>query len=660
MKINKIKNFTIALLISLIIAVVCLSNLFFYSFGIINYLAKSLWIPLCLLIGLCVGYLLVFLGKKIKKSFPKLKFIYLFLLVGFSSAVIFFIKDIYYIPLRSNSFSEQVINIQIPSSSEMDELLINEIRVDQRSIKWQEYCEITGPYRWVRNQALTLEKKGNQYGELECRFYPKENINIVFQTGSLPDYFVIKENNSPVTYKVVTQANGDFINVNVSSVIIELVPDVLLFFNIFIGISLLVMIWISFLPESKKAENDKKVLWMVAGYLICYGFFFLSTIYFNEQHTMLFPQDVSTGSLIGGDFYWIIDKVQSVILNKQSLAGSYYSPGSFYLFIPFAFMDYLLAYQLYTILKFLLFIISTFLLPVFFISRKDFFLPLFFLLTGLMSFGWKYELERGQGYSLVFGLLFISIWLFHKYFSKKPIRYLAYFLFTISIQMKLTPAIFFIFFIKHWKDIKGNIIRIFGLGLVNLILFFSTGFENGQNFIKSILWIGSASRPTSGMENHSIKSFILWIQSTMYDDITYISNIFLVITIVCLLILVFRYYLVFFRRHEDYFDPLILIGFSLAALLIPNENNDYTLAIIPIILSLGLSMEYLFGNNRIDNFDLFIITLLYSTTIFSNVLKPNLLIIQNNCSVIMLLLIFITITAWKKEMLSFFTRQFNP
>ena len=101
---------------------------------------------------------------------------------------------------------------------------------------------------------------------------------------------------------------------------------------------------------------------------------------------------------------------------------------------------------------------------------------------------------------------------------------------------------------------------------------------------------------------------------------------------------------------ENYIDPFLLIGLTLCALLLPNENNDYALPILSIILSVGLSLDLSSPKRILNGLDLFVITLLYLTTTYAGMLKPEGVIFQNNCIPLVTLLVYITLTAYKNTL----------
>lgn len=633
---------------SLVLSALWICDFYFYHLWILDNTPKFLWIPFSILAGCGLGFLFDYLVRRVWRVFPRINWLYYFLLVSGLSLIIFQCKDFYYQPLKANSFSETSISINARQSNQ-EEIIIKDIRVDQHVIPWQENCQLSGSYRWVREGALALENKTGTPGEINCRFYPGRSVDVLFDPQSLMADLSVMVNGSTAFIPVTPVEKGDWAGIGLLAPARKIIPNLLLFANIFFLLHLLLLTWIAFQTGHPRQAGKYPLVGMVIAFLICYGLFFMQTVFFNPQHGMAFPKTISTVTPIGADFFWIIDHVQKVVFNHQALEGSYYSPGSFYFFIPFALLDHDAAYLWYSLFKWVVFIFTVLIFPVLWLTKQEKTLPFFFLFTGLLSYGWEFELERGQGYTPAFALVILSVWLFQNHYEKWPLRGLSYLLYTIAIQMKLTPVIFIFFFIRDWRDIKSNIRRFILLGCVNLLLVFSTGFSNGLAFINSILWIGGTSSPVTGVQNHSINNFVLYVQSGILENILYFHPIYIALAVCCLLLGLYKLLLGYRSDNHTQFDPLVLIIFCLAVLLIPNENNDYTLAVIPLALAVGLSLETASPNPRLKAVDLWMIGLLYSMTLFSDVYKPDWPIIQNNCPAVFGLLVYMTIMAWKKE-----------
>jgi hypothetical protein len=659
---KKKQNIFIFIAFSLLGAALTGIDLYFYRPGILDSLPKFLWVPFSLGCGLLLGLLSKTLWQKITGRVAHIRWVYIILFIFCTALLVFSLKELYYFPLTPNAFSQTKVTIKAAETDSKNDVIIDMIRVDQREPKrWNAFCQITGPYHYASDGVLVLENTPAGQGVAECAFYPLKSLHIIFHPNTYQQNIRIGLDGKEITEPAVSTANGDIVNIDISMGVKEIVANILIFLNVFFVVFLLVMLWVAFQAGGFVFSRDKDFIWVLSAYLLGYVFFFIFPIYFNDQHVMDFPQSFTAFPPVGMDFHWIYTTVQSVILHGQPLLGTFYSPGSFYAFVPFALIDYFLAYKIYTLIKLAFFISAIFFASFLGISKKEYALPLSFLLTGLTSYGMAFELERGQGYSLVFSLLVISIVLFHRYYEKRPVRYLAYFLFIIAVQMKLTPAFFVVFFIRNWRDFGANIKRIAVLGLINFLLVFSTGINNGLNFIHSIVGISSGPSLFSNVENHSISSFLIWTQSFLLNpDLAFLANSLVGITCLCLIFLFAHFVLDKIRGTYQPIDPFLFMGLSLAALLLPNENHDYTLVILPIVLCFGFCVELSYANCRLNGMDLFILSFLYSITLFSHVVKLDLAFIQNNCLTLLTLLVYLTVTAWKQDLAAFLFKGSYP
>ena len=133
-------------------------------------------------------------------------------------------------------------------------------------------------------------------------------------------------------------------------------------------------------------------------------------------------------------------------------------------------------------------------------------------ITGLTSYGFQFELERGQFNVIAMALCFSAIFLFHR---KPKLSWLAYILFTIAIQLKLYPAIYILFFVRDWKDILANLRRFLCLGIVNIALLFILGWGVFLDFLNSLR--GTAIDQMIWVGNLSIRSFTQsWLPKTIF------------------------------------------------------------------------------------------------------------------------------------------------
>ncbi|MBK8823582.1 MAG: DUF2029 domain-containing protein [Anaerolineales bacterium] len=143
------------------------------------------------------------------------------------------------------------------------------------------------------------------------------------------------------------------------------------------------------------------------------------------------------------------------------------------LFLPFSSVG---SYRVISFLTLTAFTLVGFFIPVQFNQQKKMtILPVFFFITGLFSYGFQFELERGQFNLISVSLALTSIWIFHKY---PKIRWLSYLFFTMAVQLKMYPLIFILGLIDNWQDWKGIIKRFALLFIVNFAALFILGYKN--------------------------------------------------------------------------------------------------------------------------------------------------------------------------------------
>jgi hypothetical protein len=160
----------------------------------------------------------------------------------------------------------------------------------------------------------------------------------------------------------------------------------------------------------------------------------------------------------------------------------------------------------------------------------------------------------------------------------------------VAVHIKLYPAIFVLLFVRDWRDWKGNLQRLAGLGALNLALLFVLGFEVFRDFLSAIprlmgaLWV----RPY----NHSVKSFVYgladpasgWGES-LGSFLPWIEAALMAFFFLCLLSILVRAY----RRNAAGIDYDLMLACTIGALIIPSVSIDYKLPLIAAPLALSLS-----------------------------------------------------------------------
>jgi predicted branched-subunit amino acid permease len=239
-------------------------------------------------------------------------------------------------------------------------------------------------------------------------------------------------------------------------------------------------------------------------------------------------------------------------------------------------------------------------------------------------------------------ICFLAVWIYH-YHNKH--RYLAYILFTISVQLKVFPFIFIVLLIGNWQDRRKNIKRLLMLAVVNLALLFVLGPYVFVDFMKAI--IAQTVNPDIGPGNHSTRSFVTllsykhgWVW--MYQYLGWAQFALLAVIADCIFLIMLHTS----RQKQGNINPLLLLACTIGALLIPSVSIDYKLSI------LAAPVAVLFANNNfweslesrspriIFGVPLLIFSAAYSSTLFSFTNKP--LLLENSFPVLIAMLLAIT------------------
>jgi len=389
--------------------------------------------------------------------------------------------------------------------------------------------------------------------------------------------------------------------------------------------------------------------WFLIGFLIIYILLFLMPVFLNESNSMVyFNRFLPNKNPIGYDMNYTLEYVKSWVTTKQSpYPGSHYPPLTYVLLSPLTLVGYPLSYEISILLTFFSYTILTLLIPILFIPKGDFSLVMLLSISGLFSYGFQFELERGQYYSIAFLLCMMAIYLFHRHYE---FRYLAYVLFSFSVQLKIMPIFFLPMFIKDWKDWAGNLKRMVGLGLLNIGLLFVLGYNNLVNFIGALL--SRVETPTFVWNgNHSLGNFLFNFVRDGYglfskkallllqQNEKLFEWILLLIIVLCISSIIFND----FKNNKTGFNPNLLLICTLCALMIP-VSVDYTLPILVAPTAIFLrSVVRLKGSikNKIASIMLVLtISVSYASLLYPFKYKPYFL--SNSFPVLFLILIAVT------------------
>ncbi len=349
---------------------------------------------------------------------------------------------------------------------------------------------------------------------------------------------------------------------------------------------------------------------------------------------MQFPEYVPAKGFIGEDLEQMLSYSESWFFTKQTpyIGKNLYPPFASVLFTPLLGLEFSTAYKIVTLVNVLFYVLITLVLPLRIgKTRQVSALLMLIFITGLFSYGFQFELERGQFNVIAMAACFFAIWIFHNH---NKYRYIAYILFTISVQLKLFPAIFIVMFITDWHDWKNNIKRFVKLGVVNFALLFILGPSVFVDFLRAIK--AQSVNPSIWNGNHSIRSFVTSISNTasqhgwtwVNEYSGWVQVAFMAIVAVCILLIMVQAY----RQKQNGVNSHLLLACTIGALLIPPVSHDYKLSIlaapVAILFSEMTSFSEISMRSRQWFFTMwlvFIMAAAYSTTLFSYTNKPFLL-----------------------------------
>jgi hypothetical protein len=224
-------------------------------------------------------------------------------------------------------------------------------------------------------------------------------------------------------------------------------------------------------------------------------------------------------------------------------------------------------------------------------DKKNLPLVLLFFITGLTSYGLQFELERGQYNVFTFLLCLWAIYIFH-YHPKY--RILAYLLFSLSVQLKIYPAIFIVMLIDNWRDWRSILLRFAGIAIFNILLLFTMGYRTFLDFLQAV----SKQLVAPGWTfngNHSIKAFVFNLTKDGYRltdsntlEVLRQNSRFIETSLLLIFgILFIATLLISYTRNRTGMDPYLLMNCMIGAMIIP-ISIDYTLSILAAPVALVL------------------------------------------------------------------------
>jgi hypothetical protein len=381
----------------------------------------------------------------------------------------------------------------------------------------------------------------------------------------------------------------------------------------------------------------------VAAFIFVYLFLFVSPTFFAKSSIQYFTKYIPDAYVthIGFDIDMTMGRVGRWLSTGNSPYQDeyYYSPLTLVIFAPLLVLGYPAYYKLSTIITVIAFVACSLVLPLFMSRKRNLTLLLFLFITGLFSYGFQFELERGQYNVITFALVLFAIYLFHYH---ERLWYYAYLLFSLAIQLKIYPVFLTVMFIRDWRDWRHNLKRIVGLALFNFALLFVLGYQLFRDFVKNLsgaqLYFQSSRR-----EDLSIKGFVLDLTTDLFPPLAqytaWIEGLFLVLFGLCLVAVITADS----RRKRQGWNPYLLLMTTIGMLIIPSASVDYKLPLIvapfAILLS-DLRAANTMKRKVMSAILIFVASTAYWLTLYPFIVKP--FIISRNFPALFILLLSVT------------------
>ena len=236
----------------------------------------------------------------------------------------------------------------------------------------------------------------------------------------------------------------------------------------------------------------------VLGWLVAYG----NSVFFNPKGEMDQRPSLPSSGPIGGDLDQLLSYSNELRKLKSPYIGSnIYAPSVSVLALPLTYVNRHAAFLILSTLTLLGLIGGLILAEAFLGNKKELSgFYIFFLVTTILSYGFVFELERGQLNVITAFFVVLAIGLY-----KQNKTLLAILSLSVAIQLKISPVIFSLLFITFPLVSVKNARRLLAIGLINSGLLFMLGFGNYFTFIDKIH--GQFSKPFLWVGNHSLLAY---------------------------------------------------------------------------------------------------------------------------------------------------------
>jgi hypothetical protein len=415
-------------------------------------------------------------------------------------------------------------------------------------------------------------------------------------------------------------------------------------------------VWRSMAPGLEGLTRLPTSLWVVVGFLIAFVVFFLFPVFLNPERTIFFiNRFLPNANPIGADIRAVLGYIQDWFTSNESPYGDAfiaYPPLALVLFAPLLLLGYPAYYYFITFTTLFFYTVSTLFLPLIYTRGKNNSLILFLFALGFFSYGFQFELERGQSNTIAFSLALLGLYLYH---AREELRLPGVLLFAIGVHLKIYPLILVVMFVEDRLGWKENAKRIGGILSLNIALLFVLGFQMFAEFLHAVR-VGQLHVSTWD-GNHALKSYVTYLSSNrlnlfgpsplagLLENQGPVELFLLTILGLCLLgMLAFSYF-----RGRSGLNPYVLVVCTICALVVPSISNDYKLPILIAPMALLWCSETMpvHGWKKVLSILLIVITsVAYWSLHYPPVVKPEFL--NRNFPALFILLIAVTVLSFLK------------
>ncbi|HVN54950.1 MAG TPA: glycosyltransferase family 87 protein [Anaerolineaceae bacterium] len=337
--------------------------------------------------------------------------------------------------------------------------------------------------------------------------------------------------------------------------------------------------WISSRVDAILAQPV--AVWLLLAFLAAFALTFLRNTFLDEEVIQIYTSFPAVNP-IGEDLRANLEFPRALLAtgNPYTVRDNLYPPLATLFYLPLSSLPFLQGYNLTTIENYICFAVLMVGFPLLY-SRERKLSPTLVLLlvAGLFSYPFLFQLERGQDDLVVALVLFTSVYLYHR---QPRLRWLAYALFVISVQLKVYPLIFIITFVSDWSDWWGNLRRWALLLLANAAGLLVLGPTPALGFLSHIT--AEMANPTYNWSgNHSTHSFVGELLKELRPQMPGEDSLVgpLQYALFCVYFLFLGLiWLRAYRRRLSAANPYLVLACAIGMLVIPSTSHDYKLAIL--------------------------------------------------------------------------------